>query len=360
MPSISVIVPVYKVEHVLPRCIDSILTQTFCDFELILIDDGGPDRSGEICDAYACKDSRIHVIHQKNSGVSAARNAGISVSRGEFITFVDSDDHIEKDYLESLYNARCDLTICGQEICGENGENLYSMHCSPLFFAERNRIDYPELYKRVVLYSPYCKLFRGEIIREHGILFPQGITWGEDGMFVADYLAYVSSVRLISYSGYRYIKYSASNNLSTKVRPDIMDMISTSREYCIQKIREHAPYAYEDVKEICTEDICFNCAYFVIGLLNSNMEKAEKQAILKRFLENPYVRKIIREPGKYFENDYLIQCAVIGQNTAEGILKKYRFVSVKEKLVHRLFQLYDVLPPCIKKIYRAAKQRVVK
>ncbi len=109
MPKISVIVPVYKVEAYLRRCVDSILAQTFQDFELILVDDGSPDNCPAICDEYAAKDSRVHVIHQKNGGLSAARNAGIdwafANSNSKYLTFVDSDDWIHKAYLEVLYHA---------------------------------------------------------------------------------------------------------------------------------------------------------------------------------------------------------------------------------------------------------------
>lgn len=103
MPLISVIVPVYKVEAYLPACVDSILAQTFCDFELILVDDGSPDACGEMCDQYARQDARIRVIHQENGGLSAARNAGLDIAQGNYITFVDSDDMVAPDFLEVLY-----------------------------------------------------------------------------------------------------------------------------------------------------------------------------------------------------------------------------------------------------------------
>ena len=109
MPQISVIVPVYKVEPYLRRCVDSILAQTFTDFELILVDDGSPDRCGEICDEYAARDRRVHVIHQQNGGLSAARNAGIdwafANSNSGWLAFVDSDDWVHPCYLEYLYRA---------------------------------------------------------------------------------------------------------------------------------------------------------------------------------------------------------------------------------------------------------------
>lgn len=108
-PIVSVIVPVYKVEAYLRRCVDSILAQTFGGFELILVDDGSPDRCGEICDAYAAEDSRITVIHKPNGGLSSARNAGIekviAEKKSEWITFIDSDDSVTPDYLEALFDA---------------------------------------------------------------------------------------------------------------------------------------------------------------------------------------------------------------------------------------------------------------
>ena len=123
MPQISVIVPVYKVEPYLHRCVDSILAQTFTDFELILVDDGSPDNCGAICDEYAQKESRVHVIHQANGGLSAARNAGIdwvfANSDSEWISFVDSDDWVHPQMLEQLYRAAIEhdvkVSVCGYE-----------------------------------------------------------------------------------------------------------------------------------------------------------------------------------------------------------------------------------------------------
>lgn len=109
MPLISIVVPVYKVESYLSRCVNSILAQTFSDFELVLVDDGSPDNCGKICDEYAEKDGRIQVIHQENGGLSAARNAGIdwvfANSDSEYLTFIDSDDWVHPRYLELLYRA---------------------------------------------------------------------------------------------------------------------------------------------------------------------------------------------------------------------------------------------------------------
>lgn len=120
MANISVIVPVYKVEEFLSRCVDSILCQSYTDFELILVDDGSPDRCGEMCDDYARQDSRIHVIHQENGGLSAARNSGIdwvfANSTSRWLAFVDSDDWVHPDFLRVLYET-AEQTLCKISVC---------------------------------------------------------------------------------------------------------------------------------------------------------------------------------------------------------------------------------------------------
>ena len=123
MATVSIVVPVYKVEKYLKRCVDSILAQTFTDYELILVDDGSPDNCPEICDELAEKHSQIYVIHQKNGGLSAARNSGIEWalknSESEWITFIDSDDWIHPQYLESMLNAnlRNNTQVCMGQFC---------------------------------------------------------------------------------------------------------------------------------------------------------------------------------------------------------------------------------------------------
>ena len=126
MPELSVIVPVYKVEKYLKECIDSILNQIFTDFELILVDDGSPDRCPQMCDEAAKQDDRIQVIHQKNGGLSAARNTGIEAARGEWLGFVDSDDFVAPDFYEKLLTAakeaNADCAICSIQLTKEDGQ----------------------------------------------------------------------------------------------------------------------------------------------------------------------------------------------------------------------------------------------
>ena len=130
-PLISVVVPVFRVEKYLERCVRSILSQTWRDIEVILVDDGSDDRCPLICDGFAGSDSRVRVIHKPNGGLSSARNAGIDAAAGEYLMFIDSDDYIEPEMAEKLYDALiesgADMSLCGYRCVGDDGKEL-SVH----------------------------------------------------------------------------------------------------------------------------------------------------------------------------------------------------------------------------------------
>ena len=204
---ISIIVPVYNVEKYLQRCIESILAQTFPDFELLLIDDGSKDKSGEICDNYALKDKRIKVFHKQNGGVSSARNYGLHEAQGEWITFIDSDDWVCADYLSS-FTTDSDLCVQGY-YCGENAIRYDKI------FIDHNPGAY-YLYKGYV-FGPYCKLFRLSIIKEGHILFDETMAFGEDILFLMEYIILCNTMRVVNACGYHYIPYR-ENSLTARKR----------------------------------------------------------------------------------------------------------------------------------------------
>ena len=146
---ISIIVPIYNVEKYLPQCLDSLISQTYRDIEIILVDDGSPDKCPEICDAYAKKDARIKVVHQINGGVSSARNTGLKASRGEYIGFVDPDDWVAPEMYEKMMEAladhKADLAICGYQYCHADGSMIVS-----------KRDDAPML--RYSTHDPSCRM----------------------------------------------------------------------------------------------------------------------------------------------------------------------------------------------------------
>lgn len=229
---ISVIVPVYNAEKVIARCIESVIAQEYLDWELILVDDGSPDKSGEICDEYAEKDERIRVVHQTNAGASAARNHGMDVARGEYVCFIDADDYVSSKYLSALfpYNAEVGFVIQGMT-------SIY-----PVRHAQYDRIPSVSLQTDIcgllkepsvheLLSGPCCKLFRTDVLTQHSIRFPQGISYGEDEIFVKQYLCYSPNwVSIVAKSNYFYYKESPSS-LSGRKRNGMMLYISVATDF---------------------------------------------------------------------------------------------------------------------------------
>lgn len=188
MPELSIIVPVYKVEKYLPRCIDSILAQTFGDFELILIDDGSPDGCGRICDEYARKDKRIVVIHQKNMGVSAARNAGLDIARGRYIGFVDSDDWIEPQMYEVMMDAirenGADMAVCGVRYADEDGKFTRADRLSEGVYSRDGLLE--DVFAMPNKLGGGCcnKVF--DASKTASVRFKVGMTIAEDALYLFD------------------------------------------------------------------------------------------------------------------------------------------------------------------------------
>lgn len=191
MPKLSVIVPVYNTEKYLRECIDSILAQTFTDFELILVNDGSTDGSGAICDEYAEKDPRIQVIHQENGGITVARKSGVRVARGEYVTFVDSDDWIDQEmYRIMLAGESADIVICNMIRFRNN--DMFEIKCcvNPGLYDKQKLQDtfYPTMlfdFDRCqpAVHPSLCnKLIRCEIIRNVINNVADGITYGEDAL----------------------------------------------------------------------------------------------------------------------------------------------------------------------------------
>lgn len=297
---VSIIVPVYNVESSISRCLESIQTQTFTDLRIILIDDGSTDNSGTICDQFAKDDSRITVIHQENKGVSAARNAGIEIANSEYILFVDSDDYIDSGFVEIMLKNESDLTLCGMHKDDENGRIISEVRYTNTFFEHQIDIDYEYFLSQRGIYSPYCKLFKCSLIKENGIRFPKDISWGEDSMFLGDYLQYANSIRFIDYNGYHYVRYSGANSLSTKVRRNIMDMVVASRLYLRDAIINVSVVGQEQIKEEIDSNICLNCASFLEILLTSTViSDIEKIELLNIFIKNQYVTRLLNEPERF-------------------------------------------------------------
>ena len=216
---ISVIVPVYNVEMYLSQCINSILEQTFSDFEILLIDDGSTDNSGIICDEFVKKDTRIHVYHKSNRGVSSARNLGLSKAVGEWVTFVDGDDLLNRKSLENYTNKRLyEDTLYVQQTRRMVQGN---MEYWPIKFNNKD-INLKEVSDynilNMVLYygTPWGKLYNMEIIRRNHLKFDETISLHEDHCFYFDYIGLIRNVTIIENVGYYYRIVDNRLSLSSK------------------------------------------------------------------------------------------------------------------------------------------------
>ena len=196
MPTITVIVPVYNTEKYLYRCIDSILAQTFTNFELLLIDDGSNDASGQICDEYTTKDNRVRVFHKKNGGVSSARNLGLDNAIGKYIMFVDSDDYMMPGMLEVMLSAleskKADLVVCGTM---ETGGGYWRPVADVDYSINQLNDHFVTLLHTELLSPPWNKILKKKIIGN--IRFSEDISFGEDLLFNIQYLKKCETISFI-------------------------------------------------------------------------------------------------------------------------------------------------------------------
>jgi len=222
MPEISIIVPVYNVEKYLPRCIDSILAQTFTDFELILVDDGSPDNCGKICDEYAKKDDRIVIIHKENAGVSAARNDGLDIASGKYISFVDSDDIIHPQFYEVMKEtingadlAYCEYVRFDEEYRFENIEEVKHFE-----YESGNKFNQPDL----TIYMVWNKLIKKDIISD--LRFDTALKNAEDSLFAFNTMIRCNKVVYVNEVLYGYFvrNNGAVGSIDLKGRNDIVNV----------------------------------------------------------------------------------------------------------------------------------------
>lgn len=238
MELVSIIVPVYNVEEYLRQCLDSVLRQTYTALEIILIDDGSTDSSGHICDDYKQKDSRVCVIHQKNGGLANARNSGLDVCCGEYVTFVDSDDWLEPDFIEVLVRniEGADLAICGYYQVTSTARNPVCL--SDSFSVDIKTFVHMHVEDEVkgcnhrgidAYIGAYVwnKLFRR--IQLSAIRFPEGRIF-EDQIMFSQYLQDIRIVKIVSHCGYYYRIRSTSIMHSNRIDKHIFDLIYTRQE----------------------------------------------------------------------------------------------------------------------------------
>ncbi|MFA7019229.1 MAG: glycosyltransferase [Sphaerochaetaceae bacterium] len=293
MPKISIIVPVYNVEKYIQRCIDSILAQTFTDYELILVDDGSPDRCGEICDDYAKKENRIVVIHKKNGGVSAARNAGLDVARGEYLGFIDGDDYIAHDMYEKLLQAcienNADIATCGRYNVYENKITPRFSFEGSLIWSSKEAIE--SLLARDNIGSSVCdKLFNRKLFEK--IRFPVE-QYYEDIIIMPQLLFVANKIVHIGESKYYYNRRpdSFTKETFTVKRMHLLDAYQEVLGFVVEKHPDLKPNA---------QGLYFNKLLFLMRIMQASEIKGQF-----RNEYNSVRRLILRNTWFIISNKYL-------------------------------------------------------
>ena len=316
-PLISIIVPCYNVEQYLPQCIESVINQTYQNWELILVDDGSSDNSGKICDEYAAKDNRIIVIHQENAGVSAARNRALEIARGEWITFIDSDDWFEKNAFDIFNNAikehDCERYIFNRYTIN-NGVCLPISHLQPSKLIRKGKdlkwfkLDmlfpyYDQITNNVItggIRGVNCSLYKAKVIKDNNIRFDTNIKIGEDAIFNFDVITHSKTVMLsdIIVGNYRV----NSNSVMHSYTADILNI----NEFTINGFysRVANKLTDKDYKRAFLGMIA-ECIFrsMKLYLLHPNNKKNIRERIieLKGWINNPIVENSLKD----VELDYL-------------------------------------------------------
>lgn len=305
-PFISIIVPVYNSEKTLHRCIDSVINQSMKDWELLLIDDGSKDTSGEICDEYAAKDYRIKVFHKENGGVSSARNLGLDNSIGKWVTFIDSDDWIVNSALDidcAKFNE--DLLLFSYYSVSSGVEKLKTI--DEYVLSDKEELD--SFISKFLIYSilkaPWSKLFKR--VKIGSIRFDENVRLGEDVLFMFDFLGGVESCRV--FNNIFYVYNEGENSLSSKYRLSIEEAIYAMEKQfqSYDKLtftnEQVEKYIFLDYKSYCYNDIC-------------------KRPNL--WFKNESVRKFYNRIKKYLDFNYKLRYNILSYNFIFRLIMFFR------------------------------------
>lgn len=292
MPKISIIIPAYNVAEYLDRCLTSIRSQTFPDFEVLVIDDGSTDGTSQKCDKWASLDQRFIAIHKTNDGVSIARNSGLDRAKGQYICFVDGDDYVEPRWLECLFTTAtkysAEITFCGYKTDVYERSIYTTINERARFNFHTNsnaefKSHFPELSKHFYIYPPWNKMYSAEFIKRCNARFPEGIIVGEDSIF--NFPLYIETARAacVPKSLYHYVIHgsSASSVFNEQWLPDRKKVYKKLYKSVLTWDRA----AYEEFT---------NQFIYQIGVITSSLYAARPKINAKK--RNNMLRTIIDDP----------------------------------------------------------------
>ena len=289
LPMVSIVVPVYNGEKCLARCVESIVSQTYKDWELLLIDDGSKDQSLSLCKEYESKCSNIRVIHKENEGVSATRNRGLQEAKGTYIQFVDCDDYVEKDFLEqmvlSMEQNEADFVVAGYT---RRKDGTITRNCpNPQVLTGKKEIaaSFFVLYNQWYLNTPWNKLFRREKIVAG---FRKEISLGEDLLFNLEYLKQVDKLVVIAHAGYQYC-IENQQSLAIQFREDRFENTLFLHNALIEFVKEELGM----VESAEWNDIAFikGIRFSITNLMRADTVSAKKKKeYIKNWISNEEVK----------------------------------------------------------------------
>lgn len=297
---VSIIMPVYGVEEYVGGAIESIQKQTFTDWEMFAVDDGTPDKSGEICDQYAKDDPRIHVIHKENGGAPSARNVAIDIAQGKYFYFMDSDDYAEPTMLEDMVKAAeendAQLVVSGYYIdtyYTDTEKYTQEQATDAVVYPTQRafREDAYRLFDLNLLYTPWNKLYSGDYIRENHLYFPN--TFWDDFPFNLSVLRDVKRVTVIPGKYYHFIRKRAESE-TTKYRPEMYAKREEEHQWMLD-LYKHWDVDDENSREFLARRYMERVIGCVENVTNKNctLSASEKRKEIKKIISDPKVAALL-------------------------------------------------------------------
>lgn len=329
----SIIIPVYNVENNIKKCIDSVLSQSFIDFELILVDDGSSDNSGVICEKYAEIDKRVIVIHQKNQGVSAARNEGMKKATGKYLVFIDGDDFVEKDILKKLNQSDADFVLVGFSEYSDNKvikTFLDDEECWQITSDEGIK-HFLNTQSSIFVWG---KRYKKSIIDAYNIRFRCNLKFSEDMIFNNDYILKAKTIVNVQWPGYYYCQYK-SETLSSIADKTIFIERTRWRKIAYDQFSGHPA-----IQKIYVSQMLYFAEKEIVKLSNKKEKLAVKREEIKEIISDDFFQFCIKSLPETLPSDVKLFCRL---RLITLLIFKYNIIgkksNVKIKLKLLLFSI---------------------
>lgn len=353
MPFFSIISPVYNTAPYLAQFLDSVLSQSFRDFELILVDDGSTDGSAEICMRRQQEDSRIQIYTQKNAGAGAARNKGIEVCTGQFLLFFDSDDWILPDCLQLLHDEMCaaptDLLIYGSTEFFYNKEEKYFKkeesvpESVSLETAKACRMEFCKLLFTSVINVPWNKVFRADLIRKNEIRFPN-VRRAQDAFFNMEYYKHIECLRTIQAPLYCYRSNTAAK-IWKKFPKDLYKIDIRYDAYLVDIFKQFEIYEGEGRKKV--DELFFNSVFRTVGFYRNpvwHLSRKEKEDYVKEILSNEYNQQRAQDALALDPHTQTVRSLILSADE-KAMIRYFKKVQSRTKL-------YDIYAKTLRKLIK--------